>query len=100
MTTRDMYVVETEREEGRSTLLDELLATARLEPEHQAYALTKKGVQTLVARLVEPKEPQPGSTIAPGVVDCMIAEIDRALSRQLDEILHHEAFQKLESAWR
>jgi len=79
-------------------VLDELLASARLEPEHQAYSITRKGVQTLVARLAEPQQPE--VAVTPGLVDCMIAEIDRALSRQLDEILHHEAFQKLESAWR
>jgi type VI secretion system protein ImpC len=34
------------------------------------------------------------------VLDHHIAEIDRKLSAQLDEILHHGEFQKLESAWR
>ncbi|MBD3391045.1 MAG: type VI secretion system contractile sheath large subunit [Chitinivibrionales bacterium] len=34
------------------------------------------------------------------VLDHHIAEIDRKLSAQLDEILHHEKFQKLEAAWR
>src|SRR5690606_26203966 len=29
-----------------------------------------------------------------------VAEIDRKLSAQVDEILHHEQFQKLEAAWR
>jgi type VI secretion system protein ImpC len=30
----------------------------------------------------------------------LIGEIDRALSEQIDLILHHESFQRLESAWR
>jgi type VI secretion system protein ImpC len=34
------------------------------------------------------------------VLDHHIAEIDRKLSAQLDEILHHPDFQKIESAWR
>ena len=29
-----------------------------------------------------------------------IADIDRLISRQLDEVLHHSEFQKLESTWR
>src|ERR1700743_2783135 len=33
-------------------------------------------------------------------VNARIADIDRLLSRQLDEILHHPAFQKLEASWR
>lgn len=35
-----------------------------------------------------------------GVIDFHIAEIDRKISAQLDEILHHEKFQEMESAWR
>jgi type VI secretion system protein ImpC len=34
------------------------------------------------------------------VLDNQIAEIDRKISAQLDEILHHPSFQKMESAWR
>ncbi len=34
------------------------------------------------------------------VLDHHIAEIDRKLSAQLDEILHHPEFQKMESSWR
>jgi len=34
------------------------------------------------------------------VLDCRIADIDRRISLQLDEILHAEPFQKLESVWR
>ena len=33
-------------------------------------------------------------------LESMIAEIDKKLTEQVNEILHHEAFQKLESAWR
>lgn len=32
-------------------------------------------------------------------LDAKIAEIDRAICRQLDEILHHEEFQRLEATW-
>jgi type VI secretion system protein ImpC len=33
-------------------------------------------------------------------IDARIAEIDRLLSAQLNEILHHEEFQRLEASWR
>lgn len=33
-------------------------------------------------------------------VESLIAEIDEKISTQVNEILHHAAFQKLESAWR
>ena len=35
-----------------------------------------------------------------GAIEAIIAEIDRKLSAQINLILHHEAFQKVESAWR
>jgi len=34
------------------------------------------------------------------LVDQMIAELDKKLSDQVNEILHHEQFQKLESSWK
>ena len=34
------------------------------------------------------------------LVDKVIAEIDQKISNQVNEILHHDEFQKLESAWR
>jgi len=33
-------------------------------------------------------------------IEAIIAEIDRKMSEQIDRILHHEDFQKLEAAWR
>lgn len=39
-------------------------------------------------------------TINKQVVDDFIAEIDQQISAQVNEVLHHPEFQKLESAWR
>ncbi len=33
-------------------------------------------------------------------IEAIIAEIDRKMSEQIDQIIHHEDFQKLEAAWR
>jgi len=43
---------------------------------------------------------QPVEKIDKHLLDGMIAEIDSKMSAQLDEILHNEKFQQLESAWR
>lgn len=37
---------------------------------------------------------------AEAAITARIAEIDKIISAQLDEILHHEKFQKLEASWR
>jgi type VI secretion system protein ImpC len=34
------------------------------------------------------------------MINARIAELDRLISAQLNEILHHESFQKLEASWR
>lgn len=83
--------------EGDS-LLDEILAETKLKPGEEGYEVAKAGVQAFIAELVQPK--REGERIDKALVDAMIAEIDQKLSRQIDEISHHAAFQKLESAWR
>src|SRR5258708_18265276 len=37
---------------------------------------------------------------AEAMINARIAQIDHLLSLQLNQILHHEAFQKLEGSWR
>jgi type VI secretion system protein ImpC len=83
--------------EGES-LLDEILAETRMTPGDEGYEVAKAGVQAFIAELVQPK--REGERVDKALVDAMIAEIDAKLSRQIDEILHHAEFQKIESAWR
>jgi type VI secretion system protein ImpC len=80
------------------SLLDEVVNATKLKPADEAYDLTKKGLEALIAQLIEPGKEMP--KISKVVVDEMIAEIDKKLSLQLDAILHHPEVQKLESAWR
>ncbi len=42
----------------------------------------------------------PTEKIDKALLDSHIARIDESISRQLDEVLHHPAFQEVESAWR
>ncbi len=83
-------------EEG--SLLEEIVQATKLKPSDDAYSLAKRGVEALIAQLLEPGREVP--KVSKAVVDEMIAEIDKKLSLQLDAILHHPEFQKLESAWR
>jgi type VI secretion system protein ImpC len=80
------------------SLLDEIVNATKLKPSDEAYGVTKKGVEALIAQLLEPGKVVP--KISKAVVDDMIAELDKKLSLQLDAILHHPEVQKLESAWR
>lgn len=80
------------------SILDEVVNATKLQPSDEAYGVTKKGLEALIAQLIEPGYKVP--KVSKAIVDDMIAEIDKKLSLQLDAILHHPEFQKLESAWR
>jgi type VI secretion system protein ImpC len=60
--------------------------------------LTKEGVKALIPKLFEPGRKV--DKVSNAVIDDMIAEIDKTLSQQVDAIMHHPEFQKMESAWR
>jgi type VI secretion system protein ImpC len=53
-----------------------------------------------LAALVLNVDPTPSGAFSKGKLQEVILAIDAAVSAQLDEILHHERFQAIESAWR
>lgn len=82
------------------------------------FALADAGLATAVAQPPPPADEAAGPPEAAGLspqrreelwrrnreitfrIDRVIAGIDRMLSRQVDEILHHSRFQRLEASWR
>jgi type VI secretion system protein ImpC len=97
MTTEET-VATMERSNAGPSLLQEIVLATRIQPADEAYSLTRKGVEALVGLLAE--SGTESVKVSKVVLDDMIAEIDRKLSLQVDEILHHPDFQRLESAWR
>lgn len=83
---------------GGGSLLDELIGMARVAPGDDAYSVTRRGLEAFVSELLEPRRAQ--EKVSQGLVDEMIAALDQKLCRQVDAILHHPEFQKLESSWR
>src|SRR5215468_6401717 len=84
-------------EAASGSLIDEILAETKISPKDEAYEVARKGVHAFIADLVAPQKAV--ERVDKSLVDGMIAEIDKKISGQLDEILHHPEFQKLESAW-
>jgi type VI secretion system protein ImpC len=80
------------------SLLDEIMSQTKMSPKDEGYAVARKGVEAFVAELLSPRRKVEKADKQ--AVDMMISEIDQRLSRQVNEILHHEMFQRLESAWR
>lgn len=86
-----------ETTEGLS-LIDDILSATKLSPGEDGYSVAKKGVEALIEQIF-----QPGKSVEKVnalICDDMISELDKKMSRQLDEIMHNKDFQTLESAWR
>lgn len=81
-----------------SPLLDEIIECTQLTPQDEAYDLTMQGLQALVSQLATTESA--GEKVNKTLLDEMIAQLDQKISIQLDEILHHPDFQKIESLWR
>ncbi len=82
----------------QASLLDEIVQETKMKPSDEGYGMVKQGVEALVRELISNK--QDLEKVDRKMVDAMIAELDRRIGHQVDEILHHDDFQKLESAWR
>lgn len=80
------------------SLLEQILSETKIAPSDEAYSVAKAGVEAFIAELLKPQRSNEKADKA--VVDEMIADIDRRLSKQVDAIIHAPEFQKLESAWR
>ena len=79
-------------------LLDQIVEQGRFGADAQAHDRGKNLVKEFVAQVLE------GSmTVAKDaemMINARIAQIDHLLSLQLNEVIHHPAFQKLEGSWR
>ena len=83
---------------GAPSLLDEIMEQTKLSPNDESYAVARRGVEAFIGEMLAPKSSYEKADKR--AVDQMIAEIDRKMSQQIDEVLHHKDVQKLESAWR
>ncbi|MBF0469840.1 MAG: type VI secretion system contractile sheath large subunit [Gammaproteobacteria bacterium] len=79
-------------------LIGQLMQHTNLGVEDEGYAATRAGVELLLTELIENNRIDERADKR--FVDQMIHELDRRLSQQMDEILHHPTFQELESTWK
>lgn len=80
-----------------ASLLDQIMEQTKLEKNDEAYNIASQGMQAFIGEMLKTDKPE---RVRKQLVDEMIAQIDEKLSVQLDEILHNENFQQMESAWR
>ncbi len=84
-------------QQGDGPVLDAILATTRIQPSDERHALVKRGLEIAFNEIFKRR---PDDPLDRCLVDMLICAIDDRLSTQVNEILHHPTFQKLESAWR
>jgi type VI secretion system protein ImpC len=85
-------------EQSEQSLLDQIVEQGRFGKETEARERGRDLVKEFVAQVLD------GSMMvaknAEMMINARIAQIDHLLSLQLNEILHHPQFQKLEGTWR
>src|SRR3974390_1813605 len=90
--------VEAQAQTQELGLLDQIVDQGRLGADAQTRDRGKNLVKEFVAQVLD------GSmTVAKDaemMINARIAQIDHLLSIQLNEVMHHPAFQKLEGSWR
>ena len=81
-----------------TSLLDQIVSEGRLARGAENLDKGKNLVKDFVEQVL--KGSMVVSKDAEAMITARIAEIDRLVSVQLNEVLHHSAFQKLEGTWR
>ena len=81
-----------------SSLLDQIVDQGRFGKETVARERGRDMVKEFVAQVLEGEMKL--SRDADATINARVAQIDHLISLQLNEILHHPAFQKLEGSWR
>jgi type VI secretion system protein ImpC len=89
---------QTTEQVGEKTLLDQIVETGRVGTDAATRERGKNLVREFITQVLEGEVAVSKDTEA--MINARIAQIDHLLSIQLNEILHHPAFQKLEGTWR
>jgi type VI secretion system protein ImpC len=87
-----------EAAEQERTLLDRIMEEGRLARDESQKEYARDLVSEFVKQIMEGAMVVSKDTEA--MINARIAQIDRLLSLQLNEIMHHPDFQKLEGSWR
>lgn len=79
-------------------MLESIMAETKIKPGDESYSVAKRGLQAFLQHILSKRAE--GVQIRQAIVNEMISELDKKLSAQVNVVLHHKQFQKLESAWR
>ena len=94
----DTMTAETQLSEARTPLLDQIVTEGRFTRDPSEINRGKDLVKEFVAQVLEGHMTL--TRDAESSIQTRIAQIDQLISKQLNKVLHHPAFQKLEGSWR
>ncbi len=80
------------------TLLDQIVEKGRFGKEQPAVERGRGLIRRFVEEVLQGTITVKADTEA--MLNARIAEIDRLISLQLNEVMHHESFQRIEATWR
>src|SRR5882757_1211393 len=80
------------------SLLDQIVEQGKIGRDSESRARGKDLVKEFVAQFLEGNMTL--SRDSEAMINARIAQIDHLVSLQLNEVMHHTAFQKLEGTWR
>src|SRR5436309_4903039 len=83
---------------GDGSLLDQIVAKGKMARDEKQKSRAKDLVGEFVHQILDEGMTVSRDTLA--MIQAQIARIDELLSKQLNEVLHHPDFQKLEASWR
>lgn len=87
-----------EAQEQDADLLETIINDSNMVREESQRSWAKEIVSEFAKEVMEGQIKVSKNTEA--MINARIAELDRLISAQLNEIMHHQAFQKLEGSWR
>ncbi|TLD80008.1 type VI secretion system contractile sheath large subunit [Helicobacter sp. MIT 11-5569] len=79
-------------------IIESIMEKSKYSTNEESYSIAKRGVAEFISQIV--KSDNVEDKINKFALDEMIAHIDDLISKQMDEILHNENLQQLESTWR
>lgn len=88
----------TEETQQEGSLLDQLVGAGRFDRDASSLERGRDMVKEFVSQVLEGHMTL--SKDAEATITARLAQIDRLISIQLNEVMHHPAFQKLEGTWR
>ena len=88
----------TTEETQETSLLDSIIGAGRFDRDASSMERGRDMVKEFVSQVLEGQMTL--SKDAEATITARLAQIDRLISIQLNEVIHHPAFQKLEGTWR